>query len=304
MSRSQPVLRQAAIKSMKSKTDEKKVRSEAFGIAELLRPHWRAISLALLAVLGEIAADLLEPWPLKMVIDYVLQGKQMPDWLAATVSKLTGNDPIAVLNAAVVGVAAIAIIGGISTYSEKYLTTSVGQWVTHDLRRTLYHHIHRLSLSQHAEARVGDLISSVTNDIEAIHSFLRCGEGENKADQRLAVFRRGPVVERGAGLAQAGHDVVGQAHEQRIGLNRVGEFGRSDLFQLIRQLPGERVGAGSRLQPAAVLKIGIELGGKETHLRQQMPGFLAAVFEIGDVLLMEEDHRFAAKRAVLRRAER
>ena len=95
---------------------------------------------------------MLEPWPLKMVIDYVLQGKQMPDWLAATVSKLTGNDPIAVLNAAVVGVAAIAIIGGISTYSEKYLTTSVGQWVTHDLRRTLYHHIHRLSLSQHDEA--------------------------------------------------------------------------------------------------------------------------------------------------------
>src|SRR5262247_4059200 len=107
-------------KSMKSKTDEKKrVRSEAFGIADLLRPHWRAISLALLAVVGEIAADLLEPWPLKMVIDYVLQGKQMPHWLAGMVSRLTGNDPIAVLNAAVVGVAAIAIVGGISTYSEK-----------------------------------------------------------------------------------------------------------------------------------------------------------------------------------------
>jgi len=157
---------------MKSKTDEKKVRSEAFGIAELLRPHWRAISLALVAVLGEIAADLLEPWPLKMVIDYVLQGKQMPVWLAGAVSKLTGNDPVAVLNAAVAGVAAIAVIGGISTSSEKYLTTSVGQWVTHDLRRTLYHHIHRLSLSQHDEARVGDLISRVTSDIEAIQSFI------------------------------------------------------------------------------------------------------------------------------------
>jgi len=157
---------------MSEKKDEKSNRSEAFGIATLLRPHWRAISLAFVAVLGEIAADLLEPWPLKMVIDYVLQGKQMPDWLAGTVSKLTGNDPIAVLNAAVVGVAAIAIIGGITTYSEKYLTTSVGQWVTHDLRRTLYHHIHRLSLSQHDEARVGDLISRVTGDIEAIQSFI------------------------------------------------------------------------------------------------------------------------------------
>src|SRR5215467_5018809 len=156
---------------MKSKTGETKVRSEAFGIAGLLRPHWRAISLGLVAVLGEIAADLLEPWPLKMVIDYVLQGKQMPHWLADTVSIVTGNDPTAILNAAVAGVAAIAVVGGISTYSEKYLTTSVGQWVTHHLRRTLYQHLHRLSLSHHDEARHGDLIRRVTSDIEAIQSF-------------------------------------------------------------------------------------------------------------------------------------
>src|SRR5262245_303004 len=157
---------------MSDKTGKTDKRSGAFGLATLLRPHWRAISLAIVAVLGEIAADLLEPWPLKMVIDYVLQGKHMPGWLADAVSKVTGNNPLAVLNAAVVGVAAIAIIGGISTYIEKYLTTSVGQWVTHDLRRTLYHHIHRLSLSQHDEARVGDLISRVTSDIEAIQSFI------------------------------------------------------------------------------------------------------------------------------------
>ena len=157
---------------MSEKKGEKNRRSEAFGIATLLRPHWRAVSLGFLAVLGEIAADLLEPWPLKMVIDYVLQGKHMPGWLAEVVNRFAGNNPIAALNAAVAGVALIAIIGGISTYSEKYLTTSVGQWVTHELRRTLYHHIHRLSLSQHDEARVGDLISRVTSDIEAIQSFI------------------------------------------------------------------------------------------------------------------------------------
>jgi len=157
---------------MKSKEGDKNARSEAFGIAALLRPHWRAITLALVAVAGEICADLLEPWPLKMVIDYVLQSKKMPNWLAEAVGKVAGHEPIAVLNAAVIGVAVIAIVGAISTYSEKYLTTSVGQWVTHDLRRTLYHHIHRLSLSQHDAARVGDLIGRVTSDIEAIQSFI------------------------------------------------------------------------------------------------------------------------------------
>ncbi len=130
------------------------------------------IGLALIAVLGETAADLAEPWPLKIVLDYVLQYKHMPDWLAAVVHRLAGTSQIAILNAAVGAVAVIALVGAVSTYTEKYFTTSVGQWVTHDLRRTLYHHIHRLSLSQHDESRTGDMISRVTSDIEAIQDFI------------------------------------------------------------------------------------------------------------------------------------
>ncbi len=51
-------------------------------LSHLLRPYWPAIILALVAVLGETSADLMEPWPLKIVLDYVLQAKRMPDWLA------------------------------------------------------------------------------------------------------------------------------------------------------------------------------------------------------------------------------
>jgi subfamily B ATP-binding cassette protein MsbA len=42
----------------------------------------------------------------------------------------------------------------------------------HDLRRTLYRHIHRLSLAEHDKKRTGDLIGRVTSDIEAIQSFV------------------------------------------------------------------------------------------------------------------------------------
>lgn len=146
--------------------------SQVRGLADLLQPHWHSITFAMIAVIGEIGAGLLEPWPLKMVIDYVLQAKKIPHWFAAVVGRFAGHDALAMLNMAVVGVAMIAIVGGISAYAEKYLTTSVGQWVTHDLRRTLYFHIHRLSLSQHDAARVGDLISRVTSDIEAIQNFI------------------------------------------------------------------------------------------------------------------------------------
>ena len=140
-------------------------------IIDLLRPHWKALTLALLAVAGETVTDLLEPWPLKIVLDYLLQAKKQPSWLTGVVGWM-GTDKLAVLNFAVLAVAVIAIVGALSSYLEKYLTTSVGQWVMHDLRRTLYHHIHRLSLAEHDQKRTGDLIGRVTSDIEAIQSFI------------------------------------------------------------------------------------------------------------------------------------
>ena len=141
-------------------------------IADLLRPHWKVLSLALVAVIGETITDLLEPWPLKIIVDNLLQSKPLPNWLDGIVSQIAGHDTFAVLNFAVLAVAVIAVVGAISSYTEKYLTTSVGQWVMHDLRRTLYQHIHHLSLAEHDEKRTGDLIGRVTSDIESVQDFI------------------------------------------------------------------------------------------------------------------------------------
>ena len=146
-------------------------KPKGLSIIDLLRPHWKALTLALLAVAGETATDLLEPWPLKIVLDNLLQSKRLPGWMSGVVGWM-GPDKLAVLNFAVLAVAVIAVVGALSSYLEKYLTTSVGQWVMHDLRRTLYHHIHRLSLAEHDQKRTGDLIGRVTSDIEAIQSFI------------------------------------------------------------------------------------------------------------------------------------
>ena len=69
-------------------------------------------------------------------------------------------------------VAVIAVGAAASTYLQSYLTTNVGQWVMHDLRKVLYHHIHRLSLAEHDAQRTGDLISRVTSDIQTIQDFV------------------------------------------------------------------------------------------------------------------------------------
>jgi subfamily B ATP-binding cassette protein MsbA len=62
-------------------------------ITTLVRPHWKALTLALVAVAGETIADVLQPWPIKVVIDNVVQSKKLPPWLDAWVAALfAGNN--------------------------------------------------------------------------------------------------------------------------------------------------------------------------------------------------------------------
>jgi ATP-binding cassette, subfamily B, bacterial len=153
-----------------SATPESRLR-----ITDLLRPHLPALAIGLIAVAGEGAANLLEPWPLKLVLDNVLRARPPHGWVNRLIQSTAGQDKIAILKFAAAAVIAIAVLDAVCSYTEKYLTTSVGQWVMHDLRRTLYAHIHRLSLSYHDHKQTGDLISRVTSDIDAIQSFLASG---------------------------------------------------------------------------------------------------------------------------------
>src|SRR5713101_1859589 len=141
-------------------------------VGQLIRPHWKGLALALLAVLGETVADILEPWPIKIVVDNLLQSKRLSGRWAAFVFQFFGQDTFAILNFALAAVLVIALVGAISSYCEKYLTTSAAQWVAHDLRRMMYQRIQRLSLAEHGEARTGDLLTRVTSDIDAIQDFI------------------------------------------------------------------------------------------------------------------------------------
>ena len=150
-------------------------RGKAVQIGDLLKPHWLALGLGLLAALGEAITNVLEPWPLKLVLDNVLQAKPVHGWMNRLILSTVGSNGLAVLKFAVIAVFVIAVADAICSYAQKYLTTSVGQWVMHDLRRTLYSHIQRLSLAYHDQKQTGDLISRITSDIDAIQNFIASG---------------------------------------------------------------------------------------------------------------------------------
>ena len=53
-------------------------QSAKLSVIRLIRPHWKQLTLAFVAVLGETFSDVLEPWPIKIVIDNILQSKKLP----------------------------------------------------------------------------------------------------------------------------------------------------------------------------------------------------------------------------------
>jgi subfamily B ATP-binding cassette protein MsbA len=127
------------------------------------------MTVAFLAVAVSAGTELAEPWPLK-ILDYFFKaesarlghGCRRMDWKRQT--RRT--------QFAVVAVAVIAIVGAASSYLENWLTTTIGQRIMHELRRTVYSHIQRLSLAEYDEKRTGDLIGRVTDDIESVQDFV------------------------------------------------------------------------------------------------------------------------------------
>ena len=143
--------------------------SRRLSIARLLRPYWPLLVIAFIAMLLEGGASLLEPWPLKVIFDHVLGAKPASGFSARLIS---GSEPLQVLNVAIVALMAIAVVGAVSSYTQKYLSATVAKRVGFDLRHLLYHHVQRMSLSFYEHRQTGDMVVRLTSDIDAAEEFI------------------------------------------------------------------------------------------------------------------------------------
>jgi subfamily B ATP-binding cassette protein MsbA len=137
--------------------------------ARLLRPYWPLLAVAFTAMLVEAGMGLAEPWPLKVIFDYVLGTKRMPAWLAAHVG---AANKLGALDVAALAVVVIALIGAVASYFDDFLATTVAKRAGFDLRHLLYHHVQRLSLSFYDKRQTGDMIVRLTSDIDSVESFI------------------------------------------------------------------------------------------------------------------------------------
>jgi subfamily B ATP-binding cassette protein MsbA len=139
---------------------------------QFLRPYRVHLAVALIAAFGETAADLLQPWPLKILFDNVFRQKPLPSFLADPVDVVFGAGRSGVLLFVLFAVLGAALLGAVSSFLGDYIMSRVGNWILFDVRRQLYWHIQRLSLAYHDERRTGDLMSTLTGDIQAVQDMV------------------------------------------------------------------------------------------------------------------------------------
>jgi ATP-binding cassette subfamily B protein len=142
-------------------------------ILPYLRTYRWQVVWALAQVFLIAGFELLKPWPLQIVIDYVLGGKK------STTGGLVGTalslPPGQLLLFACIGLVLVTIGSGGLTQLHYYTTIRVGQNMVNDLRGALFGHLQRQSLAYHGRQRVGDLMYRITADSFAVQTMIMNG---------------------------------------------------------------------------------------------------------------------------------
>ena len=122
---------------------------------------------AALCTLGATAAELLKPWPLKIILDHVILDKPVPRALRA-LQGLFPAGKVPLLLEAAAGIVVIALLGGLFSYFQIFITSSIGYRMVYALRRELFTHLQTLSLGFHTHARSGDLLTKIAGDTNTL----------------------------------------------------------------------------------------------------------------------------------------
>lgn len=153
--------------------ETKSVKETIPGLGRIIGKFWPQIRkqnilivISFLALVAETAFRLLEPWPLKIIFDYILlSGFETASQTFPIIRNLSTIELLTVLAVAIVAIAALrAACAYISTIGMALAATHIMT----EIRGTLYSHLQRLSLSFHSKAKSGDLITRVTYDVERI----------------------------------------------------------------------------------------------------------------------------------------
>lgn len=146
-----------------AKSVDPRVLMRFFGF---LAPYRFMIAISIVAVLVFTATQIAVPLVIRYVID-----KALP---AAAVSLGAGAkaDAEHVLAVAVLGFFAVVLVNYLSNYFQQIWVAVTAEKVLIDLRRAMYGHLQRVSLSFMDRTQVGQLMSRLQGDVGSLQEFL------------------------------------------------------------------------------------------------------------------------------------
>lgn len=119
------------------------------------KPHRGRIALVLVTILISALLNLVTPLLFRQLIDVALPERDA-----------------ALLNGLALGIVAVPILGGALAVFQRWLTASIGEDVIYTLRSDLYAHLQRMSLRFFTNAKTGELMSRLNNDVVGAQSAI------------------------------------------------------------------------------------------------------------------------------------
>jgi ATP-binding cassette subfamily B protein len=145
-----------------------------------LRPYRKRVALLGVLLLSEIGLGALQPWPLAIVIDYVLTpltlgGKAFPARIQPWITQVTHGDRFTLLVAVVIAGVVLQLVNQLVSAYGTQVQVDAGQRMVYDLRRRLFEHLTALGLTHHITTSTADAVYRVDVDAYAIENLVMSG---------------------------------------------------------------------------------------------------------------------------------
>lgn len=138
-----------------------------------MAPHAWAMGGGALLVIFVAAMEVALPWPMKIIVDDVLQPMGRSGQRGKTVFQgLAGGEPLQLLLLAASGLLVMTVLGAGADYLGTRFLNGVGEKASADIRAEVFTHLQRLSLSFHDKQRLGDLVTRTTTDVDYVRSLM------------------------------------------------------------------------------------------------------------------------------------
>ena len=141
-----------------------------------MRPSRGRVAGVACLVLLQVGLGALEPWPLKLVIDYELGSHPLPEPLGQWTRAITGGG--GATSMLVLFVAAGVVLQLIHQVASAYgvrLQTDTGQRMVYDLRYKLLDHLQSLGLLHHITTSTGDSVYRIDVDTYSLENLAMSG---------------------------------------------------------------------------------------------------------------------------------